>query len=285
MANLTTILSLLIQANQILDFHSVVDAYGHVSARHPDNSSLFIMSADRAPAQVSSASDLVTYSVEDASALDPNAPRGYVERFIHSEMYKRYSNITSVIHAHAEDVLPYAITGVPMEPVFQMAAFVGQDIPVWDIEKEYNATDKHDLLVRNEYLGARLASQFATPDSTSAQQALPQRKAILMRKHGFTTYGTDIRTAVYRAIFMTENAKVQTNSALLSNAYGALAQQGLDLHQWGDRGKDGGLRNTFEPLTAQEVVDLEDAIVATIDRPWSLWVAEVEADPLYQTDG
>ena len=282
MTNLTTIVSLLIKANHILHYNNVCDAYGHISSRHPDNSSLFLMSADQAPALVSSSNDLITYLVEDASAVDPNAPRGYIERYIHSEMYKRYPEVNSVVHAHAADVLPYAISGVPMKPVFHMPAFLGLEIPVWDIEDAYNETDKHDLLVRNEHEGASLAARFAAAENETAETALPDRKVVLMRKHGFTTYGTDIKTAVYRAVFTTENAKAQTDSALLRSAFGGLGEQGVGLQPWGMEGIV--MQNDFEPLTAQQSADAEESIAGTIERPWGLWLAEVEASPLYKED-
>lgn len=283
MANLTAIISTLITANHILHYHSVCDAYGHISARHPENSSLFLMSANQAPALVSSPDDLITYQVEDASAVDSDAPRGYIERYIHSEIYKRYSDVNSVIHAHAAEVLPYAISGVPMKPVFHMPAVLGLDIPVWDIEDAYNDTDKHDLLVRNEHEGASLASLFAAPENETAEKNLPDRKVVLMRKHGFTTYGDDIRTAVYRAVFTTENAKAQTESMLLRSAFGGLGDQGVDLQVWGvAREGNSGMQNDLEPLTAQQAADAEVSIAGTIERPWDLWAAEVEASPLYE---
>ncbi|ETN45056.1 uncharacterized protein HMPREF1541_09932 [Cyphellophora europaea CBS 101466] len=284
MANLTTLISTLITANHILHYHSVCDAYGHISVRHPDEPSQFIMSADRAPALVSSADDLVTYQVEDASAVDPDSPRGYIERYIHSEMYKRYPEVNSVIHAHAPEVLPYAISGVPLKPVFHMPAFLGLDIPLWDIEDAYNETDSHDLLVRNEHEGASLASYFAAPENETAQTDIPDRKVVLMRKHGFTTFGTEIEIAVFRAVFTTENAKAQTDSALLRNAFGGLAAQGVNLQEWSTGAEGDLMENNFEPLTERQAADAEESIGQTISRPWNLWVAEVEANPLYQNN-
>ena len=129
MVNLTAVLHDLITANHILHYHSVVDAYGHISVRSPDDPSQFILSGNRAPALVSSPDDFVYYHVDDASSVDPDAPRGYIERYIHSEIFKRFSNVSCVIHAHAEDVLPYAISGVPLKPVFHLPGFLGKLVP------------------------------------------------------------------------------------------------------------------------------------------------------------
>ena len=96
-----------------------------MSVRHPDNPGIFIMSASTAPALVSSISDLVHYNVSDGAPVDPKAKKGYQERFIHSEIYKKFSEINCVIHSHAEAVIPYTMNGVQMRPIFHMAGFLG----------------------------------------------------------------------------------------------------------------------------------------------------------------
>lgn len=118
-------LSTLITANHILHYQSVLDAYGHVSMRSSSNPQIFIMSGDRAPALVSSPSDLIEYQISDALPVDPNAKRGYQERFIHSEIYKRFPEVKSVIHSHSEAVLPYTMNGVEMRAAFHIAGFLG----------------------------------------------------------------------------------------------------------------------------------------------------------------
>ena len=83
------------------------------------------MSGDKAPALVSSPSDLIEYRVADSSPVDPNAKKGYQERFIHSELYKRFPDINSVVHSHSQAVLPYTMNGVAMQPAFHIAGFLG----------------------------------------------------------------------------------------------------------------------------------------------------------------
>lgn len=116
----------LITANHIIHYHGVVDAYGHISVRHPDRPDTYLMSASLAPALVSSPADLVQYHVEDSTPFTDKNARGVIERYIHSEIYKRYPDVHCVIHSHAEAVLPYTITGVPLRPVYHMAGFLGQ---------------------------------------------------------------------------------------------------------------------------------------------------------------
>lgn len=93
----------LITGNHILDQNNVVDAYGHLSVRHPTNASLFLLSRQVAPGLVASPADLVVYRVADGEALDPDAPRGFIERYLHSEVYKAWPNVTSVLHSVSND--------------------------------------------------------------------------------------------------------------------------------------------------------------------------------------
>lgn len=124
-ANLTTVFNTLITGLHILHFNGVLDAYGHMSVRNPINGSNFFMSRDLAPALVANSSDLVEYYVKDAAPIDPNAPKGFIERYIHSELYKRFPNISSVVHSHSPQVIPYSFSGVPLRPSIHMAGFLG----------------------------------------------------------------------------------------------------------------------------------------------------------------
>lgn len=115
----------LISANHILHNHNVVDAYGHISLRNPDNPHTFFISHSVAPALVSSPTDIVEYNIEDASPVTKDLSEGYRERCIHSEIFKRFPSVNSVVHSHSEAVLPYGISGVEMKACVHMAGFLG----------------------------------------------------------------------------------------------------------------------------------------------------------------
>lgn len=268
----------LISANHILHYYSVVDAYGHISVRHPEDSTTYLMSGDRAPATVSSASQLIQYRVDDSEAITPNASKGYIERYIHGEMYKRFPDVTSVIHSHSEDMLPYTISGVPLRAVYHTAGFVGYDpVPIYDIQTSYNDTQPHHMLISNAQLGADLAEVFVAPENVSAvpPTSHPDTNLVLMRKHGFVTFGIGIREAVYKAIFAQSNARVQTTALLLRNAYlGSKAGDATVL-------SNGLNESEFQPLTHRQAKDTTAGMGASGHRAWLLWVAEVESQPLY----
>lgn len=293
-----SLFSTLITANHILHQQSVVDAYGHVSVRNPSNPATFFLSASVAPALVSRRADLVEYRIEDASAVDASAPRGYLERFIHSEIYKKYPDVHSVVHAHAESVLPFSVTSVPLRPVFHMGGVMGAQVPVFDIALHYAAADaRHDLLVTNARLGAALAAAFApssgllgktgnviynylTSSSAPTAPAFPSHPTVLMRGHGFTCVGGTVQEAVYRAVYTCTNARVQLASCAL--------QSGFNLHLLGEKmGKEEvGERKKValeevRYLSEGEAKGAWEANAGQASRPWALWCREVEAGGLY----
>jgi len=262
----------LILANHILHFNNVVDAYGHVSLRSTSRPDIYIMSGDKAPALVSSYNDLVEYYVLDSSPVKPDSPKGYQERFIHSEIYRRFPHINSVVHSHSEAVLPYTMNGVAMQPAFHIAGFLGTHVPLFDISPLYQTFDTQDLLVNTQAFGSALASTFSKSQTSEIQH----HNVVLMANHGFTTVGTSIKQAVYRAVYTHQNAGIQSNAIILrhaalrveSNQGGVdddVNTHGLELRYLNEKQVQGSLR-------------LNDA---SQERPWGLWLREVEVCPLY----
>ncbi|KIX99338.1 uncharacterized protein Z520_04914 [Fonsecaea multimorphosa CBS 102226] len=256
----------LISGSHILHYHNVLDAFGHLSFRHPFNPQIFVMSRNAAPGTISSADDLIEYYIEDAQPVDPKAPLGFLERCIHSECYKRYPGIQAVIHSHSEAVVPYTISGVPLRACYHMAGFLGTSVPVWDIAEAQQADDISDLLVRNTRLGSSLASSFAgtarDDDTSGGGDQLPHHVVALMRGHGFTVLAGSIQDCVMRAVYTQKNAMIQT-TALVTRAAS---------------GFTGG---SVSYLSQKEAVDSKWSIRESAHRPWKLWLREVEASNLY----
>ncbi|KAH8755391.1 class II aldolase and Adducin N-terminal domain-containing protein [Diaporthe sp. PMI_573] len=259
------VLKSLIAANHVLHFNDVLDAYGHISVRKPDNSSTFLLSRDLAPALVSGAEDIVEYLVENAAAVAPNPPAGYIERFIHSEVYKRYPSVNSVIHSHTDSVIPFGVTQVPLLPVGQTGSVFGQSAPVFDIADYFLPTDSHALIIRNMRFGAALATYFggSTPNGTT-NGTVPVNNVVLMRGHGMTVIGPDIVTAVFRAVYTPGAANDQ------KDAIGLAAHGGPD-------GQSGGGGGPIRYLTGRELNDIIGIGTSFYSRAWELWVRQTEA--------
>jgi hypothetical protein len=89
----------IVVGSHILAEFGVLDGFGHVSARDPKNPNHFLMSRSLAPALVS-AEDIMEFDL-DGNAVDAGGRSVFIERFIHSEIYKARPDVMSVVHAHS----------------------------------------------------------------------------------------------------------------------------------------------------------------------------------------
>ena len=190
----------LVAANRILAGHGVIDAYGHVSVRSPENPKRYFIARAIAPETVQ-AEDILEYDL-DSQPLDARGRDSVSERFIHSEIYRARPDVTSVVHNHSPSVVPFSVTGVKMRALFHMASFIGDGLPVFEIRKVKKGSD---LLVRDPKLGAALA------------KTLGKEAAALMRGHGSVTVGENLPRAVGRSVYLEMSAKMQLQAMLLSN--------------------------------------------------------------------
>ena len=187
----------LVSANRILAHEGVVDAYGHVSIRHPSNPNRYFMARSLAPILVTG-SDILEYDL-DSNPVDPKGRASVLERFIHGEIYKVRSDVMAVIHTHSPAVIPFGVTQVPMRPVFHMAAFLYVGVPVWEIRDAPDPAASA-LLVRNGAIGKSLAA------------TLGDKPVVLIRGHGSVVVGPDVRVTVRNAIYTEVNARLQATA-------------------------------------------------------------------------
>ena len=188
----------LAMANRILFDQGVVDGFGHISVRHDQSPDHFLLSCNRAPGLVRP-EDILSYDLNGDLAV-PSDKRSYLERFIHSEIYRVRPDVASVVHSHSPSVIPFGVTGQRLRPVFHMSGFLGSGSSLFEIR---DASGNTDMLIRDSGLGRALA------------QSLGQHNCVLMRGHGSTTVAPSIELAVYRAIYAEVNAKLQLQAAAL----------------------------------------------------------------------
>jgi ribulose-5-phosphate 4-epimerase/fuculose-1-phosphate aldolase len=188
----------IVTGSRVLADFGVLDGFGHVSARHPTNPNRFLMSRSLAPALVT-ADDIMEFDL-DGNAVDARGRSLFLERFIHSEIYRARPDVMSVVHTHSPGVIPYTISQVPLRAVFHNAAFLAAGAPLWDIRKNFGETD---MLVRNAAIGKDLALTLA------------DKPVALMRGHGDVTVGPSIKLAVFRAYYTDVNARLQSQAIAL----------------------------------------------------------------------
>ncbi len=126
-------------ASRILVDQGVFDAAGHVSLRHPANPQRFLMSRSLAP-QLVTADDIMEFDL-DCNAIDPRGRNGFIERYLHGEIYKARPDVTAIAHSHSASVIPFSLTCTPMRAMYHNAAFIAAGVPVFDIREKFGATD------------------------------------------------------------------------------------------------------------------------------------------------
>jgi HCOMODA/2-hydroxy-3-carboxy-muconic semialdehyde decarboxylase len=186
-------------ASRILARLGVVDAFGHVSIRHPGLPDRFLMSRALAPALVTS-SDIQVLDLE-CTILGGDSRPSFIERYIHGEVYRARTDVMSIVHSHSPSVIPFGLVATPMQAMFHTAAFLAGGVPVFDIAQRFGATD---MLVRDRHKGIALAASLAN------------RPIVLMRAHGSVAVGPSLQVAVFRAVYTEVNARIQHQA----NAYG-----------------------------------------------------------------
>lgn len=226
-------------ASRILAAQGVVDAFGHVSMRHPTAPDRYLMARSVAPALVTP-DDILEYDL-DSTALNANGRGSFLERFIHGEIYKARPDIHSVVHSHSPSVIPFGLVRVPLQAMFHNAAFLAGGVPIFDIREKFGATD---MLVGNPAKGVALAATMGKKD------------VVLMRAHGSVACGPTLERTVFRAVYTEVNSRIQHWAT-------ALAASGAD--------------KSIAALDDEEGV-LADAINEKgCMRAWELWRALIRS--------
>ncbi|MDH7799401.1 MULTISPECIES: class II aldolase/adducin family protein [unclassified Beijerinckia] len=223
-------------ASRILADQGVVDAFGHVTLRHPHAPDRFLMARALAPALVT-ADDIMEFDL-DSVACENKGRSGFLERFIHGQIFKARPDVMAVVHSHSQSVIPYGLVDTPLRAMFHNAAFLAEGVPVFDISKKFGATD---MLVGNNDKGVELAS------------VLGDKPVVLMRAHGSVAVGPSLQTAVFRAVYTEVSARMQT-AAMLIGGGGHIA------------------------ALSKEEGALADAVnLGAASRAWDLWKRRVGA--------
>jgi ribulose-5-phosphate 4-epimerase/fuculose-1-phosphate aldolase len=229
----------LVLAYRILAAHGVVDAYGHVSARSERDPHRYLLSRAMAPELVT-ADDILEFDLDSAVIKDPGAAL-YLERYIHGEIYKSRPEVQAVVHNHSPSVIPFGVTTVPLRPLFNTGAFIGEGIPTFEIR---DFQESGDIIIKTPYLGASLA------------KTLGAKPAALMRGHGSVVVGENIMMAVVRSVYLELSAKLQMQAMLIAGPGGKIVY-----------------------LDDQEVAATSgrQSSAGTWTRTWDLWCAKARA--------
>jgi ribulose-5-phosphate 4-epimerase/fuculose-1-phosphate aldolase len=186
----------IVAANRILAAEGVVDAFGHVSARHPENPGHYLLSRALSP-EITTREDIMEFTL-DGKVLNGDSRKPYLEKDIHGALYESRPDVQAVIHNHSRSVIPFTVTNEKLRPIVHSCATMGHHVPVWDAQDQFGDTN---LLISNMAMGRDFA------------RVLGKNNSALMRGHGCTIIGRSIREAVYTAVYMEVNAGLQMQAS------------------------------------------------------------------------
>ena len=181
-------------ANRIQSHEGIIDAFGHVSMRHPTRPDRYLLARSRSPELVEP-SDIYEYTLDSEPVKPlPKGILGYGERVIHGEIYKARPDVNAVSHHHGMALLPFCNSGEAPVALYHMGAQIGEKVPFWDSRDEFGDTS---LLVIKPEEGRSLA------------KALGPYWMVLMRRHGATVAGRNLIELTFRTIYTYRNAELQ----------------------------------------------------------------------------
>ncbi len=189
----------IVAANRILANENIVDAFGHVSVRHPQDPGKFLLSRARSP-ELIEPEDIMVLAL-DGTPEPGDTRKPYLERFIHGAIYEARPEVMSVVHSHSRSVIPFGLVGEPIRPVIHSSGTLGYEVPLWDTQTKFGDTN---LLVASMAMGRDMALTMAGGNG------------VLMRGHGSTVCGRSIQEAVYTAYYLEVNANLQLQAAQLA---------------------------------------------------------------------
>ncbi len=226
-------------AYRILAAHGVVDAYGHVSLRTAKDPNRYLLARAMAPELVT-ADDIIEFDLDSNAVHEPGVAL-YLERYIHGEILKSRPDVNAVVHNHSPSVIPFGVTTVPLRPLFNTGAFVGEGVPTFEIR---DFQESGDIIVKTPYLGLSLAKTLGT------------KPAALMRGHGAVVVGESLMLAVVRSVYLELSAKLQMQAMLIAGPSGKIVY-----------------------LDEREVAATSgrQASAGTWKRTWDLWCIKAQA--------
>jgi HCOMODA/2-hydroxy-3-carboxy-muconic semialdehyde decarboxylase len=184
-------------ANRILAHEGVLDAFGHVSMRNPSDAGRYLLARSRSP-ELIEPTDILEFTL-DSQPVVPTSGVLYGERVIHGCIYQARPDVLAICHHHSRAVMPFCISGIPLQPVDHLGATMGAVIPFWDQRDEFGDTN---LIVAKPEEGQSLA------------RALGPHWVVLMRRHGATVVGTTLEEMAFRAVFSCRNAEMQREAQM-----------------------------------------------------------------------
>jgi len=178
----------MVMVAKVLQHQGVIDGYGHITARLPDNR---ILSTPHMPPGKVAVRDLIILDADGKKLEGFGDPNG--ETAMHTSIYKARADVQCILHYHADEVIAVAATGQEIKVIANCGVQFYRGTPIYD----------SPVLIRNETLGDKVA------------QTLSDKVAVLLRGHGGTVVATNLDQLVRLGLDLVRSAKLQIMATAL----------------------------------------------------------------------
>ena len=176
----------MVMVAKVLQHQGVIDGYGHITARLPDNR---ILSTPHMPPGKVAVRDLIILDADGKKLEGFGAPNG--ETAMHTSIYKARDDVQCILHYHADELIAVAATGQEIKVIANCGVAFYRGTPIYD----------SPVLIRNEALGDKVAA------------ALADKVAVLLRGHGGTVVATSLDQLLRHGLDLVRSAKIQIMAA------------------------------------------------------------------------
>ena len=180
----------MVLACKVLQKQGMLDGYGHLSVRLPDDR---ILSTPYMPPGKVALRDLIIIDMLGQKLEGMGEPNG--ETPMHTSIYKVRPDVQCILHYHPDELVAVSVT-TGIKVVANCGAHFHRGAPIFD----------SPLLIRNRELGDKVA------------ETLGDRNAILLRGHGGTVVANDLDTLLRLGIDLVRTARIQIMAAALGDA-------------------------------------------------------------------
>ncbi|MBI2359908.1 MAG: class II aldolase/adducin family protein [Deltaproteobacteria bacterium] len=173
---------------KVLQQQRLVDGYGHVTVRLPDNR---ILSTPLMPPGKVALRDLIILDMEGHKLEGLGEPNG--ETPMHTSIYKARPDVQCILHYHPDELVAVGVAGVDIKVVANCGAHFYRGVPVFD----------SPILIRTNALGDKVA------------ETLGDRNAVLLRGHGGTAVADNLDELLRLGINLVRTARIQIMASSL----------------------------------------------------------------------
>jgi len=178
----------MVMVAKVLQHQGVIDGYGHITTRLPDNK---ILSTPHMPPGKVAVRDLIILDADGKKLEGFGDPNG--ETAMHTSIYKARTDVQCILHYHADELIAVAATGQEIKVIANCGVSFYRGTPIYD----------SPVLIRNELLGDKVA------------QTLGDKVAVLLRGHGGTVVATSLDQLLRHGLDLVRSAKIQIMAAPL----------------------------------------------------------------------